>query len=425
MLTDLVATRGTGFDIRPPTHDRATPVADDIWLSPGLSNSYLVTTGDGRVVVNTGMGFEAPVHRAVYDEVDDSPVRYVVLTQGHVDHVGGVDLFLEEGTEVVAQRNNAACQADDARIHAFRVGRSMPYWADAIAAADSHIRKHTGDAVPGQASPVPTITFDDHLSLDVGGLQMELLSVPGGETIDSLCLWLPQRGIAFVGNLFSALFGHMPNLVTMRGDRYRFVPAFLDSLDRVLALEPEMLLTGHFDPVVGAGLVRSELERIRDGVDYVHTATVDGMNEGKDLWTLMREVRPPDDLEIGEGYGKIDWGVRAIWEGYTGWFHAESTTELYPVPPSDAYIEVVALAGGPGTVAARAIEIADQGRPVHAIHLAEMAESADPDAADTIAALLHAHRILLGDVEGRNFWETGWLETKIAELERRLEEVRR
>ena len=37
----------------------AIPVADGIWLSPGLSNSYLVVTPEGRVVINTGMGFES------------------------------------------------------------------------------------------------------------------------------------------------------------------------------------------------------------------------------------------------------------------------------------------------------------------------------------------------------------------------------
>ena len=48
---------------------------------------------EGRVVINTGMGFEAPVHKRNFDAVDRGPVRYIVLTQGHVDHVGGVDLL--------------------------------------------------------------------------------------------------------------------------------------------------------------------------------------------------------------------------------------------------------------------------------------------------------------------------------------------
>ncbi len=56
--------------------------------SPGLSNSYLLQTDDGRIIVNTGMGFEGPLHRRAFDAVHDAPTRAIVFTQGHFDHVG-------------------------------------------------------------------------------------------------------------------------------------------------------------------------------------------------------------------------------------------------------------------------------------------------------------------------------------------------
>ena len=43
--------------ITPATDAHAVDVGDGVWLSPGLSNSYLITSSDGRVVVNSGMGF--------------------------------------------------------------------------------------------------------------------------------------------------------------------------------------------------------------------------------------------------------------------------------------------------------------------------------------------------------------------------------
>ena len=39
----------------------AVDLGDDIWMSPGLSNSYLLPTDEGRVIINTGMGFEGPL----------------------------------------------------------------------------------------------------------------------------------------------------------------------------------------------------------------------------------------------------------------------------------------------------------------------------------------------------------------------------
>ena len=413
MTEPLHRSRPGGFDIRPASQTEATPVADGIWLSEGLSNAYLVVTPAGRVVVNTGMGFEGPVHKRLFDAVDGGPVRYILLTQSHVDHVGGVELFRQPGTEIVAQTNNRTCQEDDARIHRFRVAHSAPFFPTAVDRAEKNL------AV--QARPEPTITFDDRYAFDLGGVRFELLAVPGGETIDSMCVWLPDRRVAFVGNVFSALFGHFPNLVTVRGDRYRAALPFVAVVDRVRALEPELLLTGHFAPIRGADGIRAELTRLRDAVQYVHDETVKGMNAGTDVLTLMREIRLPPALEVGQGYGCVAWSVRAIWEGYAGWFHQRSTTELYPVPPTEAWADVVALAGGATTVATRALERVAHGDAVTAIHLAEMALAAEAGSRPALEAYLAAHERLLVERGGCNFWETGWLRHQIERTRRALE----
>ena len=58
-------------------------------------------------------------------------------------------------------------------------------------------------------------------------------------------MWLPGERTVFVGNLFGPVFGHVPNLYTIRGDKIRSAQTFLHCVDRVIALEPEMLITGH------------------------------------------------------------------------------------------------------------------------------------------------------------------------------------
>ena len=410
MVSELIRSRPGAFDIEPASAAAAVPVADGIWMSPGLSNSFLVVTSDGRVVVNTGMGFESGHHRRLYDAVDDGPVRYILLTQGHVDHVGGVDTFREPGTLLVAQANNTACQADDERIHRFRVRRSQPYWAPAIAAADAFVRAQPDDApIPAQSTPTPDVLFDDRYEFELGGTRFELISTPGGETIDSTVIWLPDRRIAFVGNVFSALFGHFPNLVTLRADRLRFPLPFVDAVQTVIDLEPELLCTGHFEPIAGADVIRTELTRLRDAVQYVNDATVVGMNDGKDVFTLMREIRLPEELSVGEGYGKVAWGVRSIWEGYAGWFHARSTTELYPVPPDALWAEIVELTGGPHVMVAVAQEHLDDGDPIGAVRLCEMALANDPTSRDALEVFVAAHEQLLAEHGNENFWLVGWL----------------
>src|SRR6476646_10850846 len=91
--------------IAPSTGAPAVDLGGGIWMSPGLSNSYLVETDAGPAVINTGMGFEAPLHQRAYAALAESPPAAIILTQGHYDHVGGVDVFRGDGTDVIAQAN--------------------------------------------------------------------------------------------------------------------------------------------------------------------------------------------------------------------------------------------------------------------------------------------------------------------------------
>ncbi len=416
MSEPLWRSRPDAFSMLPATTVRQKRVNDFIHLSEGYSNAFLVTTPGGRVVINTGMGFEGPIHKRYFDAVDPSPTRTVVLTQGHVDHVGGVDCFREPGTLVVAQANNAEHQAYDARLAPFRQRRSSFAFAQAFKLAAG-----SGAATPPpkQSVPKPDVLFKERFHFAVGGTEFELVACNGAETRDSLVAWLPQRRVLFAGNVFGALFGHFPNLVTIRGDRYRDALEYVATLEMLLGFDAELLCVGHHDPVVGRDAIRSEITRMRDATLHVHDEIVRRMNAGGDVWTAMREIRLPPQLEVGEGYGKVAWSARAIWEQYQGWVHGRSTTELYDTPPWAVSPELVALAGGPGPVAEAALKKAETA-PVEALHLAEAALAADARHPGALRASLVAHRALLRGTT--NFWETRWLEHRIATLEAALGE---
>ena len=314
--------------LRPAAAEKAEQISPGLWCSPGLSNSYLLTTDDGRVIINTGMGFEGPVHRANFDAVDSSPVRYIIFTQGHVDHVGGLDSVRDPDTTVVAQANWTSWRDDNERLIPYRASRSAFAFKDTLATGIRAIQRRLGTKrLAAQSVPSVDLDFEDALALEVGGRRMELISVPGGETNDSLVVWLPDERICLCGNTFGPIFGHIPNLVTMRGDRYRDALTAIASVERVRDLQAELLVTGHFAPISGAGRIDAELNRLRNAIQYIHDQTVAGMNAGKDVRTLMREVTLPAGYEVGQGYGKVAWDVRAIWENYSGWFHHLSRSE--------------------------------------------------------------------------------------------------
>jgi len=400
-----------------PARLGAQPVNDFITLSEGFSNCFLLTTSEGRIVVNTGMALEAPIHKRNFDSVSTAPTRYIILTQGHTDHVGGVDYFREAGTQLIAQAGNAEHQAYDGRLPGFRGARAAFAFRDKIADAYAYAQREVGDAPP-QAVPVPDITFEDHHAFELGGLRVELLGIPGAETNDSLVVWLPDHGICLPGNLFGCLFGHFPNLVTIRGDRYRDALTVARAVERVMELEPEHLLLGHHAPIHGKQLIRDELARLHGAIHHVHDATVRGMNEGADVHTLMQEIRVPPEFEVGEGYGKVSWSVRAIWEHYAGWFHHESTTELYSVPQRAIHADLIELAGGPSALVARARVRFDAGDTVEALHLLDVLLSQPKPDPAALELALQAHRKLAD--ESVNFWLSAWLEHRIEKLSEQL-----
>ena len=165
-------------------------------------------------------------------------------------------------------------------------------------------------------------------------------------------------------------------------------------------------------------MIREELIAYRDALHHVHDETVRGMNAGTDVHTLMQTITLPPECEVGEGYGKVSWGVRAIWESYAGWFHHQSTTELYSVPASAVFGDVVALAGA-DTLVARAQEKFEQDKPEEALHLLDMVRKVEPGHVGAVELSLTIHRALLAQAD--NFWLEGWLEEQIRLLEGALE----
>ena len=416
-IQQLVQSRPGFGAMEPAGRGEAIEIHHNIWCSTGTSNSYMVVTDAGRVIINTGMGFEALTHKRQFDAICPGPTPYIILTQGHVDHVGGVNHFRAPETKVIAQQNNAACQHDDERIQTVRTSQAYIWFQKTFDRAIEVAKEHP--EVFLQAKPVPDITFEDIYRLSCGNTHFELHATPGGETIDSCVVWLPGNEILFSGNLFGPLFPHFPNLNTLRGDRYRFIEPYLDSLRRVRALAPELLITGHFAPVVGKELIRDCLDRLEAAVDFVHRETLRGMNAGKDVFTLMREVVLPDDIAVGEGYGKVAWAVRTIWESYMGWFKAQATSELYATQAKDLYPDLVELAGIDAVVQ-RGHQKLGNGDVEAALLLAEAALAANGAHRPAQSLSLAAHEALLARCGGVNFWEAGWLEQQIKLLRKDL-----
>jgi glyoxylase-like metal-dependent hydrolase (beta-lactamase superfamily II) len=390
----------------------ATAIADFVFQANSISNAYLVTTGEGDVLVNTGFMDHAERTKALLAPHRTGPLAYVILTQSHADHYGAVPQFLEDGTQVIGGPGFDEALADMMRLQPFFGPRSGKLWG-------STLRRGSAPTPPPDVSP--DISVDRKLTLELGGRTFEVISTPEGETVDGLTVWMPKERIAFTGNLFGPVWLSMPFLNTLRGDKPRSVRHYLKSLEAVRDLGAEIVVTGHGEPIRGAAKIRADLDRMHAAVSYVRDYTLDGMNAGKDVHTLMREFAWPEGMAIGEFHGKADWAVKSIWREYAGWLHYEDgTTALYAVPRSSVDADLVDLAGGADKLAERAKAKLEAGAALEAVHLTDIALHADGDCREALEVRKAAHEALLAKCGGQNLSETMWLRSEIAAMEAKL-----
>ena len=393
----------TGQDLK-----KAVRVNEAIYQAIGFGNTFMVTTSEGNVIIDTSMVFNAAHHKQLLKAENSGPVKYIILTHGHGDHAGGVSAWKEKGTEIIAQKEHVEFAHYQTRLQGFFARRN---------AAQFSLRIPSPGEWAGNfgANIAPTILFDDQYEFELGGLKFEIYHTPG-ETYDHLTVWIPKYRAAFVGDNYYTSF---PNIYTLRGTKPRWALDYVSSLNKVLDLKPEILLPSHGDPVRGNAEIARRLTRYRDAILYVHDETVRGMNAGKDIYTLMREIKLPAHLDIGEGYGNLSWSVRGIYEGYAGWFD-ENPATMYETPVSSAYSDLVKLAGGAAAVARLAGERVDKGQAVEALHLADVALSVEPDNRAALEARLKALEALRSRC--RNINERGWLDYHIGVTRSRLKE---
>src|ERR1700742_285829 len=382
----------------------AVDLGDGVFMSRNIANSYLVTTRDGDLLINTGTDFEAAKIKARFARVSNGPLRMITFTQGHPDHVSGWSLFNAPDVETIAQANHRDVREYWRHLHPFYVRRIMKLWGafmDVEAAA-----------APLPPEPVLTDSFIDTHAFELGGRRVELYSTPGGETTDALAVWLPEHRTVLIGNLMGPFFGHVPNLYTLRGDKIRSAMTFMRSLDRVIDLRPDTLINGH-DVFRGTDPILTIMTKVRDATAYLRDRTIDGMNSGAQLWTLMRDITLPPELALPQVHGKVAWIVRAIWEEHVGWFRYESTTELYDVPPSSVWPDVVDLVGGTAPLTERAAAHANAGRPLQALHLTDIVLAHVPADTDALGVKRQALEQLLATSGRENHSEVQWLEEEI------------
>jgi glyoxylase-like metal-dependent hydrolase (beta-lactamase superfamily II) len=133
---------------------------------------------------------------------------------------------------------------------------------------------------------LPTRTFSGELTLDVGGHAVELIQVGPAHTGGDAILWVPDARAAIAADI---LFTNMTP-VMWAGPTERWIAA----LDRILALEPEVVLPGH-GPVSGVDEVRV----LRDYWQMVDAAAKLRFGEGRSAYDAAADITASEEFRSG------------------------------------------------------------------------------------------------------------------------------
>lgn len=408
-------------------------VADNVWSAVGwqLGNVVAIDAPEGLIIVDTGESVSES--RKIMDElrkVSSKPVKAVVYTHFHPDHINGVQAFVSPEqvasgeVQIYAHESLLAnVVAQGALVGPILGVRSAYSFGTFLEPADNR-DMNAGIGPLAKAEPstfiAPTITFKERLDTRIAGLPVQLLHAPS-EAPDEIVLYLPDNRVLISAEVDQG--PTLPNIHTLRGTKFRDPVLWVASLDLLRSLQAEHMVPLHGRPVSGAAQVEEVLRMTRDGIAYIHDQTVRWMNKGLTPDELVEKVKLPPHLAgytpyLREYYGTVKHSVRQIYNGYLGWFQGDPV-DLDPLPPREKAQRLIALMGGREKVLLAAGEAYLKGDYQWAAELAGYAIRIDRE--DELARDIKARSLRKLGYASMNINWRNWYLSSAMELEGRFD----
>jgi cyclase len=258
----------------------------NVFTETGLRgcNPSFVTTSDGVVVIDTP---QLPTRAVAMRKLAEShgPIRYVINTEHHVDHIFGNYYFKGAGTVVHHQGvyDNFMLASPDLDPFA--------YAAEAIPTDDPQGQAIFPDRDEYFQDPnKATVVFTGDLTLRVGGHTFELLHTPG-HTPGQVAVHVPEERVVFTGD---TVFSECQTWL-MTSD----VRQWLASLTRIASLDVDHLVPGH-GPVTTTRYLAAQRAVLIEWVNAVAEAIAKGWSREETIERVNFAARCP--VDIGQGY---------------------------------------------------------------------------------------------------------------------------
>ena len=237
-----------------------------------ISNAGLIVGEDYAIVVDSLTS--VPLTQTFIKEIEkvtDKPVRYLINTHAHPDHVWANHLF--KGASIVSSE---ACREE--------IAKEKEY---------PDISKELSERFPnidfrGVKNTIPDITFDSELCLYQGKREVRLIHKGIGHTPGDAIVYLPKEGVVFAGDI---LF-HYGTPLCITGS----IIGWIKYLDMMLGMDAKIFVPGH-GPVCGK-------EAVTDMREYFSVI----YNEGRKRFDKgMTAAQAAKDIDLGRFQDWSNW----------------------------------------------------------------------------------------------------------------------
>ena len=255
-----------------------------------MSNAGFVIGNDAVAVIDTlGSAQVGRELRAAIKVITDRPIRYVINTHMHPDHMFGNAAFKEDNPQFVGH-------------HKLRRGleaRSQSYMASNKAMIGE-------DAFAGSEIIVPTLNVEETLSLDLGGRSLVCEAQKTAHTDNDLIITDSKTDTAFFGDLLFS--GHIPTLDgSLRG--------WLSLIEQLEGRKVARVVPGHGPHAMqlpGAiipekqywSVVASDVRKfIKDGKDLMEATKAAGQSE-RPNWQMFDQYHVRN---VTAAFAELEW----------------------------------------------------------------------------------------------------------------------
>jgi glyoxylase-like metal-dependent hydrolase (beta-lactamase superfamily II) len=244
----------------PPTSTKKVEGTENVYVFRyGGHQSMFVVTSEG-VIATDPISYLRPAKPYIdaIKAVTDKPIKYVVYSHHHYDHIAGGQPFKDLGATFIAQRR--------ARQHLLDLKKQNALLADVV---------------------IPDQVVDDTKTIKLGGTTLELVYVGRNHSDNSLVMRLPKEKIVFVVDfapIESVQFRNIPDNTSPLD--------YIASLKKLASLDWERMIPGH--PYAGGRY--GTKKDVEDDVAYMEDLSAEvkkAADAGKCFDGAMKEIKLP------------------------------------------------------------------------------------------------------------------------------------